>query len=174
MKVMVGGTFDPLHDGHKRLISRSFELAGRDGTVTIGLTTDTFASRKSHPVRGYSLRKAALIDFIREQGFAASYSIEPLKDRYGSAIVDDFDALVVSEETLPIAHEINSLRKEKGKRKVDIHQITCVLADDGRWISSTRIYRGEIDEHGRLLKANDENRSGEDRKVKAQDGTGRG
>jgi pantetheine-phosphate adenylyltransferase len=161
MKVMVGGTFDPLHDGHKRLISRSFELAGRAGTVIIGLTTDAFASRKSHPVHGYSERKAALIDFIREQGFVASYSIEPLKDRYGSAIDEDFDALVVSEETIPIAHEINMQRRERGEHKVDIHQITCVLAEDGHWISSTRIYRGEIDDHGRLLKGDRESRPGQ-------------
>jgi pantetheine-phosphate adenylyltransferase len=59
---------------------------------------------------------------------------------------------MVSEETLPVAVEINSLRREKGKKKVDIHQISCVLAEDGRWISSTRIYRGEIDVHGHLLK----------------------
>ncbi len=148
---MVGGTFDPLHDGHKRLISRSFELAGREGRVIIGLTTDTFASRKSHPVREYGWRKTQLEDYIRDQGFSAAYTIEPLNDRFGSAIEEDFDALVVSEETLPIAHEINILRRKKGKRKVDIHQITCVLAEDGRWISSTRIYRGEIDDHGRLL-----------------------
>jgi pantetheine-phosphate adenylyltransferase len=151
MKVMVGGTFDPLHDGHKRLISRSFELAGENGRVIIGLTTNAFASRKSHPVREYEQRKTGLEKYIRDRGFTAGYLIEPLNDRYGSAIDDDFDALVVSEETLPIAHEINILRKGKGKRKVDIHQISCVLADDGRWISGTRIYRGEIDEHGRLL-----------------------
>ncbi|HOX34896.1 MAG TPA: phosphopantetheine adenylyltransferase, partial [Methanoregulaceae archaeon] len=60
-------------------------------------------------------------------------------------------AIVVSEETLPAAIEINRLRREKKKRKVDIHQITCVLAEDGRWISSTRIWRGEIDIHGKLL-----------------------
>jgi pantetheine-phosphate adenylyltransferase len=151
MKVMVGGTFDPLHDGHKRLISRSFELAGENGRVIIGLTTNAFASRKSHPVREYEQRKTGLEKYIRDRGFTAGYTIEPLNDRYGSAIDDDFDALVVSEETLPIAHEINILRRGKGKRKVDIHQISCVLADDGRWISGTRIYRGEIDEHGRLL-----------------------
>ena len=151
MKVMVGGTFDPLHDGHKRLITRSFELAGKKGSVTIGLTTDQFARRKCHPVKEYSARKASLENYIRESGFSAHYQVEPLNDRYGSAVSENFDALVVSEETLPIAREINILRNEKGKRKVDIHQITCVLADDDRWISSTRIYRGEIDEHGRLL-----------------------
>ncbi len=149
---MVGGTFDPLHDGHKRLISRSFELAGNDGRVIIGLTTDVFASRKSHPVREYGQRKNQLEQFIRDCGFSAVYTIEPLNDRFGSAIDENFDALVVSEETLPIAHEINMLRKKKGKRKVDIHEISCVLAEDGRWISSTRIYRGEIDDRGRLLR----------------------
>ena len=151
MKVMVGGTFDPLHDGHKRLITRSFELAGKKGEVTIGLTNDQFARRKSHPVQEYSVRKASLKGYIESCGFSACYEIEPLNDRYGSAVSEDFDALVVSEETLPIAHEINILRHAIGKRKVDIHQITCVLAEDNRWISSTRIYRGEIDVHGHLL-----------------------
>ncbi len=51
---MVGGTFDPLHDGHKRLLTRSFELAGPDGYVVIGLTSDSFASRKNHPIRPFA------------------------------------------------------------------------------------------------------------------------
>lgn len=162
MKVMVGGTFDPFHDGHKRLITRSFELAGRDGTVVIGLTTDAFASRKAHPVRSFEERKKTLEGFIRSEGFLAAFSIEPLNDRYGSAIDAEFDALVVSEETLPVAREINILRRERGHRKVDIHQITCVLAEDGKWISSTRIYRGEIDEHGRVIRRERENAGDKD------------
>ncbi len=152
MKVMVGGTFDPFHDGHKRLITRSFELAGRDGVVTIGLTTDAFASQKVHPVRPFKERKRVLEEFIRSQGFPALYSIEPLSDKYGLTLDTDFDALVVSEETLPVGREINVMRSEKGHRKVDIHQISCVLAEDGKWISSTRIYRGEIDETGKVLR----------------------
>ena len=79
------------------------------------------------------------------------WEVEPLNDRFGSALNADFDAIVVSEETLPVAVEINRLRRERKLRKVDIHQITCVLAEDGRWISSTRIWRGEIDIHGHLI-----------------------
>jgi pantetheine-phosphate adenylyltransferase len=152
MKVMVGGTFDPLHDGHKRLLTRSFELAGPDGHVVIGLTSDLFASRKNHPIRLFASRKLDLERYILSHDYSTKWAIEPLDDRYGSAIDADFDALIVSEETLPVAVEINKLRRGQRKRKVDIHQISCVLADDGHWISSTRIYRGEIDTHGHLLK----------------------
>ena len=149
---MVGGTFDPLHDGHKRLLSRSFELAGSGGRVVIGLTTDGFASRKTHPIRPFAERRAELENFIGENLSGTSWAIEALSDKYGSATDADFDAIIVSEETLPVAVEINRIRRENGKNKVDIHQITCVLAEDGRWISSTRIYRGEIDVHGKLMK----------------------
>ncbi|MCX6682075.1 MAG: phosphopantetheine adenylyltransferase [Methanoregula sp.] len=152
MKVMVGGTFDPLHDGHKRLLERSFILAGSGGQVAIGLTTDPFASRKTHPTRPFNTRKKDLVDYILGQHFPADWIVEPLNDRFGSALDADFDAIVVSEETLPVAVEINRLRRDIGKKKVDIHQITCVLAEDGHWISSTRIYRGEIDVHGRLIR----------------------
>jgi pantetheine-phosphate adenylyltransferase len=151
MKVMVGGTFDPLHDGHKRLLSRSFELAGRSGHVVIGLTTDSFASKKIHPIRPFEIRRNELVDYILDNNYPAQWVVEPLNDRFGSAIDADFDAIVVSEETLPVAVEINKLRKENRRKKVDIHQICCVLAEDGRWISSTRIFKGEIDIHGHVL-----------------------
>ena len=149
---MVGGTFDPLHAGHRKLLTRSFELAGPEGCVVIGLTTDEFAGRKTHPVRPFRQRKEALEKFIGSGKFPADFRIEPLADRYGPATEEDFDALVVSEETLPVGMEINRRRQDRGRRKVDLHQITCVLAEDGRWISSTRIYRGEIDPEGRLVR----------------------
>jgi len=149
---MVGGTFDPLHDGHKRLLTRSFEIAGPGGHVVIGLTSDSFASHKTHPIHPFATRKADLEQYISSTINSTQWDVEPLNDRYGSAINADFDALIVSEETLAVAIEINKLRREKGRKKVDIHQISCVLAEDGRWISSTRIYRGEIDVHGHMLK----------------------
>ena len=149
---MVGGTFDPLHDGHKRLLDRSFAIAGPGGNVVIGLTTDSFASRKVHPIRPFDVRKAELEQYIRDGDHRTRWTVEPLSDRFGSAVDADFDAIVVSEETLPVAVEINKARRAKNRKKVDIHQISCVLAEDGRWISSTRIYRGEIDGHGKVMR----------------------
>lgn len=148
---MVGGTFDPLHDGHKHLLKRSFEVAGPEGHVIIGITSDSFACRKSHPIRPFTTRKADLERYISSTFHSTRWDVEQLNDRYGTAVDADFDALIVSEETLAVAIEINKLRRQKGRKKVDIHQISCVLAEDGHWISSTRIYRGEIDIHGNLL-----------------------
>ena len=90
----------------------------------IGLTSDAFAGGKSHPVRPYGVRRSAVEEFAEKFDRGVGYEIEPLSDRYGSALDLDFDALVVSEETLPVAIEINRLRRERGRRKVDIHQIS--------------------------------------------------
>ena len=151
MKIMVGGTFDPLHDGHKLLIRRAFELATPEGAVIIGLTSDSFANRKSHPIHPYADRYRELVAFISSFNPEAEWEIEELHDQFGSTLEVDFDALVVSEETFPVGQSINQKRRELGRSCVEIHMIRCVLAEDGRWISSTRIWRGEIDIHGRLI-----------------------
>lgn len=39
--VALGGTFDPVHDGHRAFFCRAFEL----GDVTVGLTTDALAPK---------------------------------------------------------------------------------------------------------------------------------
>jgi pantetheine-phosphate adenylyltransferase len=145
---MAGGTFDPLHIGHQLLLRRAFVTAGSGGHVMIGLSADTFATKKQHPVRSYGVRFAELTEWINSQEFAAAYEIEPLYDQYGSALAQEFDALVVSYETFPVGNEINRKRKELGKAMVDLYQIQCVLAEDGKAVSSTRIYRGEINRYG--------------------------
>lgn len=151
MKIMVGGTFDPLHDGHRLLIKRAFDLATEDGKVIIGLTSDTFANRKVHPIHPYTERYDDLLQYIASLDSNVPWEIEELHDQYGSTLDTDFDALVVSEETFPVGKNINQLRRDKGKPCVEIHMIRCVLAEDGKWISSTRIWRGEIDIHGKLI-----------------------
>ncbi len=148
-RIAVGGTFDPLHDGHKALLAKACELS-RGGELLVGLTSSEMVRNKAHDVSDYSSRHEEVMRFIRSQGIEPE--IVRLDDPYGPTIRDDFDYIVVSPETHPVALKINGIRREKGLRPVKIVLVDYVLAEDGLPISSTRIKRGEIDGRGRLLK----------------------
>lgn len=148
-RVAVGGTFDPLHDGHKALLMKACELS-RGGELLVGITSDEMAKNKAHEVVDYCSRHNQVMRFIKVQGIAPV--IVRLGDPYGPTIHDDFDFIVVSPETHPVALKINRIRGEKGLGQIEIVLVNYVLADDGLPISSTRIKRGEIDEHGRVLR----------------------
>ncbi len=147
-RIAVGGTFDPLHAGHKALLAKAAELS-RGGELLVGLTSSEMVINKSHDVVDYGHRFEDVLGFIRSQG------IEPiivrLDDPYGPTIHESFDHIVVSPETYPIALKINSIRRKNGLGPVKIGLGDYVLADDGLPISSTRIKKGEIDVNGRVL-----------------------
>ncbi len=148
MRVAVGGTFQPLHDGHKVLLRKAYELSKN---VEIGLTSDEMAHRgRIRPVKSYKERESALRDWIRKE-----IRIEPrifkINDPYGPTLNEDYDYIVVSPETYPVALRINELRVARGKEPIKIYRVECVLAEDGKPISSTRVVKGEIDVHGNLL-----------------------
>ena len=151
MQVALGGTFDPIHDGHRALFEQAFEI----GDVTVGLTSDDLARRTRHEdrfVRPYEARQADLREEL--DGFAASYDreavIRKLTEPTGIATEPEFDALVVSPETEAGGRRINEIRSERGLATLEIEVVPHVRAADGDIISSTRIVRGEIDEHGNL------------------------
>jgi pantetheine-phosphate adenylyltransferase len=147
-RIAVGGTFDPLHAGHKALLAKAAKLS-RGGELLVGLTSSEMVRNKSHDVADYSHRSDDVLGFIRSQG------IEPiivrLDDPYGPTIHESFDHIVVSPETYPIALKINSIRRKNGLEPLKIVLVDYVLADDGLPISSTRIKKGEIDANGRIL-----------------------
>ncbi len=147
--VAVGGTFDPIHDGHKALLIKACELS-RDGKLLIGLTSDEMVRDKAHAVRDFKTRYREIKKFMRAQRI--NYVIVRLDDPYGPTVNDDFDYIVVSPETHPVALKINKIREEKGKSQINIVLVDYVLAEDGLPISSTRIAKGEIDKHGKVLR----------------------
>jgi len=150
-RVVVGGTFDVIHKGHKVLLKKAFNLSR---LVSIGLSTDEYAKKiKSYPVIGYGKRKKILEDLLKREGWTKRYEIVPLGDPYGvTTSAEDVDAIVVSEETLGRAREINSIRRRKKLYPLDIICVGMVWAEDKKPITTTRIREGEVDLEGTVLK----------------------
>lgn len=149
-KIVIGGTFNRIHKGHTSVLNTAFQI-GR--SVVIGLTSDKFASRfRIEKVFSYEERRGNLVKVIEK--FKRPYEIIEIDDAYGIATIDpEIDCIVVSEETLLRAEEINAIRFKRGLGKLTIVVVPIVLAKDGKPISGDRISSGEIDSEGNLLKA---------------------
>jgi len=149
--VAVGGTFDEFHKGHRALLKKAFEVGNR---VLIGLCSDDFVKklRKPHKIVPYEKRLEELKLFLRKREVLERAEIFPLNDPYGVTVSRNrIDAIVVSKETEPRAHEINEKRRSKGMPPLKIVVIDMILAEDYFPISSTRIWLEEIDREGHLL-----------------------
>ena len=150
--VAVGGTFDEFHRGHRALLMRAFDVGER---VLIGLSSNEFARelRKPHTVASYEKRLGDLRRFLKRLGLLSRAEIVTLQDPYGVTLSKGCaDAIVVSRETEPTAHEINEKRGAKGLQPLEIIVIEMVPAENHTAISTTRIREGKIDREGHLLK----------------------
>ncbi|WP_251343801.1 phosphopantetheine adenylyltransferase [Haloplanus halophilus] len=164
--VILGGTFTPIHNGHRALLHHAFQTASHDGDgdghVVVGLTSPDLATEtRSDPSHAEMLgsfadRRDALgaeLDRIRD-AYTASCEIIRLEDPGGPAATrPDIDALVTSPEAKAQrrAHGINERRAAEGLSPLEIHTPPFIVDEEGTRISSTRIRNGEIDVHGRIL-----------------------
>ena len=153
MRVAVAGTFGPIHDGHRALFERALE-AGDEGVI-VALTSDELASEtrsEPRPVPTFEERRRRVKEALQQlDEWDRDITIRKLHDRHGIASEDpSIDALVVSPETADEVAAINDRRVQNGLDPIDGIVVPFVRADDGERISSTRMVKGEIDEHGSL------------------------
>lgn len=120
--VILGGTFDHLHPGHKVLLT----IASLVGTkLTVGLSTDQLLERKKFKkfIETSSVRKNNVEKFLKlvnPQNFK-NLSLVEISDVYGPSIVEKtFEAIVVSNESLSGGLEVNRKRQELGMNPLEM------------------------------------------------------
>ena len=150
MKVCFSGTFNVLHKGHKTLIAKALQTAGKNGMVYIGVTKGKISQKKKFNIP-LETRMKTLQKYLEDIGCDNRVAIQSISDKYGPAEYGNYDAIIVSPETYQNAKDINQKRKNMGKKPLKIIKTQYVLAKDKKPISSTRILNNEIDENGNPL-----------------------
>jgi pantetheine-phosphate adenylyltransferase len=143
--VAVGGTFDRLHAGHRLLLAVTAAVATR--AVFCGVTADKLLAGKRGRARlePYAAREAAALDYMRRVNPALTVTGGPLADPAVPplcATERDFDAIVVSEETVAGAEAINAARAGLGFPPLVVVVVPLLAADGGK-LSSTDLRGGE-------------------------------
>ena len=129
--VVLGGTFDHLHAGHRVLLSAAvWQLmqnhGSYEGELLIGLTCDEMLSKKkfAEQLQSYDERKTVLTEFVSscvddEKNF--QLHIEPLHDQFGPALYERCQTLIVSKETESGGKLVNDRRLLEGKLDANHH-----------------------------------------------------
>ncbi len=145
MKVAaVAGTFNVLHDGHKALLRRAFEIGD---TVYVGVTSDRMASSDRTESVKYDVRVRGLRLFLDALG---EYTLFEIDDMYGPAeYMDEVDVLVVSDETLDNGRMVNEARVSRGLEPMELSVVPLVMSDMDEKISASSILDGLYGRSGR-------------------------
>lgn len=150
-----GGTYGPIHDGHKGL----FDYAFLDSdNVVVRLTTDKYLTGISKKnlrdlIPPYDERFGKLYEYLNHS-YRGRFEILPLDSRENCAnckFKNFTEAMVVGQDSLARAYKLNLIRRESGLYEVHIIGVPAKLSDNKERISSTDIRKKVITPEGRLI-----------------------
>ncbi|XP_069608026.1 bifunctional coenzyme A synthase [Ranitomeya imitator] len=125
--VVVGGTFDRLHNAHKILLSVCCLLSER--RLLIGVADRELLDNKvlKELIEPYETRVDKMSEFLVDVKPSLGYDIVRISDPFGPSITDpELKCIVVSEETQRGGQSVNKRRLENGLDELTIHEIQLI------------------------------------------------
>lgn len=138
--VVLGGTFDRVHNGHKMFLSDAVLRCSEK--LTVGVTEVNMLSKKVlwELIEPCYTRIQNLKNFLEDIDSTLAYDIVPIKDMYGPTKDDPtFEMIVVSEETKGGGDKVNEARVQNNLNKLDVHVVQLVHDENYRSHEETKI-----------------------------------
>ncbi|XP_017479592.1 PREDICTED: bifunctional coenzyme A synthase [Rhagoletis zephyria] len=129
--VVVGGTFDRIHVGHKIFLTQAVIRCCR--RLVVGVTTKQMNKSKtlSELILPVEKRIEEVRGFLTEIDSSLQYEVVPIDDPFGPTQSDpNMDLIVVSAETERGGHKVNELRIKNNLRPLEIYCISLVESND--------------------------------------------
>ncbi|XP_075160091.1 bifunctional Phosphopantetheine adenylyltransferase - Dephospho-CoA kinase [Haematobia irritans] len=129
--VVLGGTFDRIHLGHKIFLSQA--VIRCRSRLVVGVTTSNLTKSKTlhELILPVEQRIDGVLEFLREIDPTLHYEVVPIEDAFGPTKSDpNMDMIIVSAETMKGGEKVNELRKQNNLNKLEIFCIDLVEASD--------------------------------------------
>jgi phosphopantetheine adenylyltransferase len=140
--VAVGGTFDGMHYGHRKLLTLAVSATNPlTGKLLIGVTADKMLQHKhlADLIRPFDVRRKSVLDFLGRlaPGMLNRVKVVEINDAFGPPAHDPgFDALVLSHETLETGCLLNKHRVAHGLPPL---ALLCTRRTEAHGMSSTAL-----------------------------------
>ncbi|KII61486.1 Bifunctional coenzyme A synthase [Thelohanellus kitauei] len=153
--VVLGGTFDRIHNGHRLLLATCCVLAQK--SISIGITSDDMVKAKflSELIESFDTRKNNVRNYILDSNPKLVINFDTLQDSVGfSGTIPELDTLVTTTETMASEKIINQTRTVNHLSNLEHFILDSVITDPTSIITKNRLSSSQMrwNDLGRLLK----------------------